>query len=503
MDKIGIIDIGPSSLRLMLTEVNENGYFKIIDELKTPIRLGHDLASECTICNDTFKTILSTLRAYKSLCTISGAKKIFAIATESLREAKNKDILIPLIKEELNIDIRILNCDEEIHYNFLGVRRSMYIKNSLLVEVAATDTHLAFVKDDKIVKSITLPIGSVNLTYNYNLNDRVLPNDLNNASEFINSLLSNIDWIKDIKFDSIIGIASIVRNIGKIDRVRKRYPFDIPHNYELFKEDINEIFNIVKCKDFKQRKKIDGMEPEVSDIIVGGSLIFKKIVNYINCDKINISGRGLREGLIYEYLKDIYSIDNDILDYSINGILTTLNADKTHAYHVLKIANKIFNELKPLHKLNEEFHNILKTSALLHDCGISINYYSHHKHSFYIILNSYINGLTHKEILMSAAIAACHRFNDYQIPLAPYSSIINQMDLKNIKLIGTLIKISEGLDRSLVGAIRDLNITFDDENVYINVSSDVDVDFEIRQALRASESFKEIYNKNLIIKHKE
>ena len=31
MDRIGIIDIGTSSLRIMLTEVNKNGYFKIID----------------------------------------------------------------------------------------------------------------------------------------------------------------------------------------------------------------------------------------------------------------------------------------------------------------------------------------------------------------------------------------------------------------------------------------------------------------------------------------
>ena len=178
MDRVGIIDIGPSSLRLMLTEVNEHGYFKIIDELKTSIRLCHDLVTDYGICNENSKTILSTLRAYKSLCTVSGANKIFAVATESLREAKNKDILLPLIKKELDIDIRVLSCDEEIYYNFLGIKRSIYIGNSLMIEVAGTDTHLAWVQGDKILKSITLPIGSVNLTYKFNLRDRILPQDL-------------------------------------------------------------------------------------------------------------------------------------------------------------------------------------------------------------------------------------------------------------------------------------------------------------------------------------
>ena len=249
MDRIGIIDIGPSSLRLMLTEVNKNGYFKIIDELKTSIRLCHDLVADSSICNENFNNILSTLKAYKSLCTVSGANKIFAVATESLREAKNKDVLLPLIKKELDIDIRVLSCEEEIHYNFLGVQRSMYINNSLLVEVAGTDTHLAWVKSNKIIKKVTLPIGSVNFSYNFELNDRILPNALTNALDYLSNLLESIEWLKETKFDSIIGIASIIRNIGKIDRVRKRYPLDIVHNYELSDIDVKEIFNLLKCKD--------------------------------------------------------------------------------------------------------------------------------------------------------------------------------------------------------------------------------------------------------------
>jgi len=38
--------------------------------------------------------------------------------------------------------------------------------------------------------------------------------------------------------------------------------------------------------------------------------------------------------------------------------------------------------------------------------GISISYYEHHRHSFYIILNSRLAGFTHRETLLAAAIAA-------------------------------------------------------------------------------------------------
>ncbi|ATD54743.1 Ppx/GppA phosphatase family protein [Clostridium chauvoei] len=499
MNRVGVIDIGPSSVRLMLTEVEEGGYFKIIDELKTSIRLCDDLVNGCAICSKNVNSILSTLRSYKSLCTVSGATKIFAVATESFRTASNKDLLISTIKEELDIDVNVLSCEDEIYLNYLGVTRSIYVENSLMVEVAGTATHIAWIQNNNIIKSATLPFGSVNLSSKYNLKDRVLPNDIDNALKFISDSLNEISWLKDANFDSIIGVAEIVRNLGKIDRVKKRYPFEIPHNYELTDIDVHDIFNIVKSKDFKQRQKIEGLDFEISDIVVGGISIFYSIVKGANSSKVVISGRGLREGVMYDYLKENFSITPDILDYSINGILDTLNINKCHAKHVFAITTKLFEELKPLHHLSDKFHHVVKTAAMLHDCGISINYYDHHKHSFYVILHSYINGLTHKELLMSAAIAASHRFNRYKLPLPPFASIINQLDLKSISQIGVLLKIAEGLDRSLVGAIKDINVEFDLDTVKLTVFSDIDVDLEIRQALRASDKFKEVYNKDLII----
>lgn len=500
MNRVGVIDIGPNSLRLMLTEVEGEGYFKIIDELKSSIRLCSDLVNGCEICSDKISLVLSTLRAFKSLCTVSGASEVIAVATESFRTAQNKDLLISTIKSELDVDVKVLSCEEEIYYNFIGITRSIHIDNSLMVEVEGTNTHIAWIQNGCIIKSVTLPFGCVNLSYNFNLTDRICRDSLDTATDHINFHLQDLKWITENSYDSIIAVGGTARTIGKLDRIKKRYPLDISHNYELMDLDVHDIYNLVKSKDYKQRCKLEGVPSDVSDIIVGGLAIFNSIVKLVNNSKVIISGRGLKEGILYEYINSKVQINNDILDYSINGILDTLNSNKNHAKHVFWITTKLFEALKPLHHLTNSYDNIVKTAAMLHDCGTSIDYYDHHKHSFYIILHSYINGLTHKELLMSASIAASHRFNNYQVPQPPFAAIINRLDVKATELIGVLLKLAEGLDRSLVGAVTNLDVTYDDTAVTILVTSNIDLELEVHQAYRASNKFKEIYHRDLIIK---
>ena len=499
MKRIGVIDIGANSVTLTLNEVEENGYFRPIDELKTSVRLCQDLVDNDKISEEKLNITLSNLRVFKSMCQVSGAEKIIAIATESFRSASNSDSLINLIKDELDIDVTILNIEKEIYYNFLGVSNTIYFDNSLIVDIEGTATHLAWVKNAKIEKYHSIPVGTLNLTSKYHLQDRILREDLENAVSNINNLLNECNWLKEYKFDSIIGVGGTITCLGQIDRIRKRYPFGVAHNYTLNDIDVHDVYNLLKSKNLKQRKMVEGLPRERADIIVAGLCIFQNILTHTGISDIITSSRGLREGIMYEYIEDKYNYNKDMLTFSINGIMNKLNINKNHAHHVYCIAQKLYEELKPLHKLNDCYLKVLKTSSLLHDCGISIDYYNHHRHSFYIILNSYINGLTQKELFLSASVAACHRNNQYHIPFPQFCSIINKIDVNTIEYMGAILRIAEGLDRSLEGAVKDINVIITQESVKLELKSNLNLELEIRQAMRSAYSFKEIFNRTLLI----
>ena len=175
-----------------------------------------------------------------------------------------------------------------------------------------------------------------------------------------------------------------------------------------------------------------------------------------------------------------------------------LHINKAHAYRVFNMTYKLFDDLKSLHRLGTSYDNALKTAALLNNSGISIDYYHHNMHSFYVILHSNINGLSHKELIVSAAIAATHN-NKNTVPLPAFFSIISKLDIKAIDAIGILLSISESLDRSLENPIESMNIDITDDFVLITLSSDLNISFEINQALKVKKKFKEIYHRELKI----
>lgn len=498
MNKVGVIYIGANSVKFTLMSVLDSGYYKIIDESSSSIKLAQDLIDCNNISEKKINETLSNFRSFKSLCNISEVKEIIAVATCTLSKANNYEHFLHLIKDEFGIDVTLLSNEDEIHYTYLGVTKSIYTTNSLIVDICGSCTHLTAIKDGQIQNSATIPYGSLSHTYEHHLNDRILYDDLRNAISSVQTSLNNIEWLKNTEYNSIIGVGGTARAVCKIDRAKKRYPFDILHNYRLTSQDVHQIYNSLKCNDYSQRINVQGLSSERADLIVGGLTIFNTIIKTVNCEDIIVSARGLREGFIFSYIESNYGPIEDILGYNLDGIMDYLHINKARAERIYNITYKLFNALKPLHRLGDSYDNALKTAALLHDSGISIDYYHHSKHSFYVILHSNINGLSHKELIVSAAIAATHN-SKHTVPLPAFFSIISKLDIKAIDAIGLLLSISESLDKTLENPIESMNVDITNESVLITLSSDLNISFEINQALRVKNKFKDVYHRELKI----
>ncbi|WP_411680863.1 exopolyphosphatase [Clostridium thailandense] len=500
MKRIAIIDIGSNSIRLVLVQINKNNFFSVIDEVKETVRLGKDMTIYGGLNPSRIEQAIKTLSFFKCLCEAQNVTEIIAVATEAVRKASNQVEFINRVRLELGIEIRVLTGTLEAYYDYFGNVNSMDISNALLIDIGGSSTELIWVEDRKLKASISMPFGAINLTERFSLYKAMDEKTEKDLKEFILSLYKDIPWLKEIKNIPLVGIGGTIRNIAKISRKKNSYPIANLHNYRTTVEDVIEIYNMSKIKDYTERKKMKGLSKDRADIFLGAAGAVITLFEFLDLKELYVSGCGLREGIIYEYILQGNTPLEDVLGFSISNHIFNYEMNSNHAYQVWKLTECLYNDLKSILNIDKDCYKILKTAALLHDCGVRISYYDHHSHSFYIIANSKINGLSHREQLMAAYIAALHRKNDFKIDLDKYEKIINEEDIKVIEKLAILIRICENLDGGVNSNVSGVSCDIEAGTVIISVKSKTDPILEINQALNCAASFEKIFGKKLNIK---
>jgi len=470
MKNIGVIDIGSNSMRLILIETGKKNYFRVIDEVKETVRLGMDMTTDGRLNPIRMEKAISTLSSFKSLCEGLGECNIFPVATEAVRRASNQKEFLHMVKSTLNMDIRVLTGAEEAYYDYFGVINSVDFSNGLIMDIGGASTELIWVKNKTIKEAISLPFGAITISDQFNLTEVMNSHTEKELNRYLLAQFKKVAWLQEVKNLPLIGVGGTVRNIGKISRKSINYPIDRSHNYQMESSEVLKIYDLIKHKNQEQRKKVKGLSKDRSDIFIGAFSVATALMKYCNNPRLTVSGSGLREGLTYEILRGKQVI-KDVLESSLNNVIKTLNLDKTHAHHVWKLAESLYTQLKPLHNYNGNSYKILKTAAMLNDCGKTINFYNYHKHNFYMITNSPINGLTHKELIIAAYTMMLSVKENFDIDNSPYVSLLNEEDKYVIQRLGIILRLAESFDRKRNGNITKVECKLRSDRLFLHLIS--------------------------------
>ena len=502
MEKIGIIDLGSNTARLVIVDLFADGHYMVVDELKESVRLGQDMDRDGFLKPQRIAETIKTLKTFKRLCDASGVDRIIAVGTAAVRRAKNQRSFLDEIQVSCNITIRVLSEEEEAVLVYRGVINSMDIPKGLILEIGGGSTKIVYYNRRNLLNFANLPFGAVTLTDLF-ANDASPEQSAAHIEEFFTEQLKKLDWLKEIDPETqMIGVGGSFRNLFKIIKLVRKYPLDRSHNYRLTTDDFTGVYDMLKVLDVDKRKKIKGLSPTRADIMPAAMAIIKSFVSYMKIDNFAISGSGLREGLMLNQALPITMEKpiSDMLGYSIETLVKYYGCDSKHVEHVMHLSIQLFKQLRVLHKFSRQYLKVLKIAAGLHDCGRRMKYYDHARHSCYMILGSTIFGATHREIVLAAFVAGCH--NREEIPMAEwmkYKDLVLEEDLDAVKKLGVLLRIAESLDRTQCGMVTGLNCDVLGDSVIMKTELAGDATLELREAGSASVEFKRAFKKNLEI----
>ena len=301
MKKIGVIDIGSNSVRLVIAKITHPSKIEIIDEIKETLRLGEDSDNEKNISYSKITLLVSTLHIFKGLCDKLEVTQIIAVATEAIRRAPNKEIIISKILLDTGIKVRILSGDEEAYYDFLGTKNSVPYETALILDIGGCSSEFIYMKNNKMVDKLSIPYGALGLTEMFNLYDTVSIQQKYKLEQFLIKTYQQIPWLKSKDFKYLIGIGGSFRCLGNIHRNNFTSKHNSLHNYKIPSNDVNLIYLNLIDKSLEDKKQVKGLTKERADIFLASLAEISTLVQYCDIKEIIFSTNGLREGLINEF----------------------------------------------------------------------------------------------------------------------------------------------------------------------------------------------------------
>lgn len=497
MRKIGIIDIGSNSVRLVIVQIKPDGSFKLTDDVKQSVRMGETIGTIFKLSREKMESAIETLRFFKDLCQALVVDKIICVATEAVRRAPNQEEFLELVQERLGLNIRVLSGYEEAYYDYIGNVNTLNLPNCLLMDIGGSSTELILVKDKQAKQAISIPIGAISVAQRFQLENQITPRTKTKLNNFLYEQFESMEWLQSA--GPVIGIGGSFRTLAKIDRRKKNYPLDVIHNYRMTDGDLLKIFEDVCSLEAKNRLAIKGLSRDRADLIAGALAEIIIILKITGSKEIWISGSGLREGLFYSHILPSGKSVANVLDFSLENVTKNYEVEQGHARRVWQLAEQLYHQLQYGLQIPEGQGNILKTAALLHDCGVDISYYEHHVHSFYKILNSRLNGLTHQELVMAASVAALHRKNEMKRIMALYRTMLSDNDIDTVVKLGFILRLSECLDRRHTENIYAVKCSIDNNTVTLKVQAKVYPGLEINYAQSLAPLFQKVFKKQLML----
>jgi len=505
MEKIAIIDLGSNSARLVLVNVLDGGYFVVFDELKETVRLGQDMDWDGFIKPQRIQQTIKTLTMFRRLCDANQIDKIFAYATAAVRRAKNQKSFLDEVAMTCGIKIKVLSVEEQAMLVYQGVINSMDIPKGLIMEMGGGSTNLIYYNRRNLIHYETLPFGAVTLTDLFKASVQNPQERTQKIEDFIGAQLDKVQWLDQVEPDTaFVGVGGSFRNLGRISRMITKYPFNMNHNYEMKVSDFDNIYASIRKLDLDSTMKIKGLSSGRADIFPSALAVMKAVLNRFTFEKITISGCGLREGAMFRYA--VPSIAErpltDVLGHSLYTQMKYFDSNIGHSEHVYNLSIQLFKQLKVLHKMPRTYVRVLRIAALLHDSGMRIKFYNHQLHSQYIILNSNLYGVPHKDIVLASFVAVGHRNMEFnKDDLMKYKDMISGEDFEAIKKLSVILRIAESFDRSQSGVVTNItcDVLGDSVIVKTETANGGDCSLEIKDAMSAASDFKIAYGKNLEI----
>jgi len=498
--RIAAIDVGSNSLHMIVCRIRPDLSFEVIDREKDMIRLGAGTLKSHAIPPASMATAMQTLAKFRRLAESHGVDEIIAAATSAVREADNGGDFIAEARRQVGLRVRVISGTEEARLIHLAATYAIGTAKgrAIVIDIGGGSTEITLGTSVRVEAGRSFKLGAIRLTERFAKHDPLSGSDERLLVRHIRRQTSA--YLKQLRrrgFQRVIGSSGTMQAIGALAAGQGRRAGEL-RRLAVRAEDLHRLRKRLVDMTLDQRLKISGLDPRRADLAGVGAVLIDELISSLEASELTLSDFALREGLVLDYIKrntaHIRTAERypDVRRRSVIELGERCNYWPIHARQVAKLSLALFDATAEQHRLGPQEREWLEYAALLHDIGIHISYESHHKHSLYLIQHGDLRGFDPEEIKIIGLVARYHRQATPAKSHEEYAELAKS-SRQTVKVLGALVRLAEGLDRSHAQVITGIDAAAADDALVIRLRAKGDAELELWAARRHAAPLADLF----------
>jgi exopolyphosphatase/guanosine-5'-triphosphate,3'-diphosphate pyrophosphatase len=406
-DLIAAVDLGSNSFRLQVGRVVGNQIYPL-DGLKETVRLASGLTANKTLDGPSQLRALDALRRFGEMLRGFDRGAVRAVATNTLRVAKNAPQFLVEAEAALGFPIEVIAGREEARLIYLGVAHTLPSPQvqHLIVDIGGGSTEFIIGRAIKPKLLESLYMGCVSYTLRYFPGGRVTKKLMKEAELAARKELQAIahayraeGWQEAVGSS---GTAKAIVDLLELNGLNPGGALGITRDgLERLRGALYEAGDAAKLK-------LEGLRPDRVPVLPGGVAIMSAVFREFGLERMTFSEGALRLGVLYDLLGRYHH--EDLREATVGNFMQRYEVDHRQAARVGRTALRLLGEMAPAATIGgHPERQFLSWAARLHEVGISIAHSSYHKHSAYILENADMPGFSKRDQQRLARIVLGHR----------------------------------------------------------------------------------------------
>lgn len=289
MTRVGAIDCGTNSIRLLIADV-DSGSGSLTDLLRRMeiVRLGHGVDKTGVIAPEAMTRTLAQSREYASQCSELGVERVRFVATSASRDASNAHEFVAGVREafaDFGVAPEVITGHEEASLSFRGATGDLRTGGIpgpyLMVDLGGGSTEFVRGTDD-VEAARSVDVGCVRMTERHLRSDPPTSDEIAAATLDIEAAMDQAAEVVDFQgISTLVGLAGSITTITAHALRLPAYDAERIHLSRLPIADITAACSELLSMTRAQRAALPFMHEGRVDVIGAGALVWRCIVERV------------------------------------------------------------------------------------------------------------------------------------------------------------------------------------------------------------------------------